>query len=211
MPELQGRQFGTWYHGSAEHTLVPGRDQILPSKTLGHSNYDYDSDWDEEEDGSNRGEWSFAADTEQEAHEWVPYAPSGRPTVYKVRPAEGVPSRTDSDFLVHESANKHLMAHGPMDIVDRIDIPPPRRSGEVVQGTLPLVNWDADYVRQGTYLEADDAMEDTGNAVYHHPDTARSFRKYEERIAVDQDKVNAHWREQDWLRAGQQRFPGLED
>lgn len=210
-----------WYH-SSNANLTPGVDQILPANDprVGGSQYGYShhdneggGGWGPERDGSSRGDWTFAADTEREAEAWKPHG--GRPVTYVVKPRDD----TDIDFESHHYLTEvpedqdedgfHLKARGPMDIVDRIDIPRPRHADEVVQGTLPPQNW-------GQFNKLPEGYEGPATMGEQHPATDNFKRtdpvhererqgqvEWEQHRTRNTDQILY---EDAWKRAGQQEL-----
>jgi hypothetical protein len=196
---LQPKQF--WYHAS-KADLTPGVDQILPSNVVGKAAYDYDN-WDEAEpDGSHRGDFTFAADTEEEAEAWHTHAWAGRPTTYVVRPPEGAETAIETGHhrTRRDEGGAHLKAKGPMEIVDRIDIPAPAPGG-VVQGTLPPIHWGKfAYPSVGPTAWAADARHMTPEL----RDPAITAIIEERRSQVEQQRRRDY--ESGWKAAGQQKL-----
>jgi hypothetical protein len=207
---LQGKQH--WYHGSKRHDLVPGVDQILPSndERVGGSHYGYShhDPWNSSFE-ADRGDYTFAADTEQEAEAWSPSG-WGRPVTYVVDPGQD-PEIEDEHHLTDYGEGVHAKVRGPMKIVDRIDIPrpDPEVDGQVVQGTFGGLNW-------GQYNKLPDNYTGPATMGVQYPETD-NFK----RISPAYERMQAENREVEeergakreqigyrhaWTRAGQQSF-----
>jgi hypothetical protein len=235
MTNLQPKQF--WYHAS-NADLTPGEDMIRPSNDpeVGRSNYDYTGGFSAEPDGSHRGDWTFAADTEREAEAWAPTprTPYGaRPTTYVVSPHEnadvdfetehyetGDPYEYGKTLLTGgrigfpEDRGLHLKAKGPMHIHDRIDIPRPTAEGMTVQGTLPPVHWGMYRPKNfnGDY-DPEDRMDETARGVYDNDNSVatwhpevRRHRERQEAAAWEEQDFERAQYEQRWKKAGQQEL-----
>lgn len=217
MTNLQPKQF--WYH-SSKRNLTPGVDQILPAndERVGGSHYGYSKhdDWRaggwDEPDGSSRGDFTFAADTEEEAEAWLPSERGGRPVTYVVD-AQSQPYHDfeDQHHMTNYGEGVHIKVPGPMPIVDRIDIPRPNGPNEVVQGTLPPQNW-------GEFNALPEGYTGPATMGEQHPESdnfKRIFPAYEElqreTTESNLDKTRGILRqmqEQRWKRAGQQNIWG---
>jgi hypothetical protein len=209
---LNQRQF--WYH-SSKRDLTPGVDQLLPSndERVGGSHYGYSkhdtwgsSSWGDEDD---RGDYTFAADTEGEAESWTPSSP-GRPTTYVVKPGPFSYLETDH-HMTNYGEGVHIKTKGPMEITDRIDIPMPIQDEEVVQGTLPPQNW-------GHFNKLPDGYTGPATMGLQHPETDNFQRIHPpyERMQAEAREDEEHRHEQReanrsrnlWRQAGQQEmFP----
>lgn len=211
MSNLQSRQF--WFHSGREPGLRPGVDQILPANAVGGSNWGY-SHHDSDRQGhweSNRGDHTFAADTEEEAEEWQPLL-SGRPTTYVVAAPENAEREVEDNY--HRSnygPGKHLKVRGPMDIIDRIDIPRPSpdSEGQVVQGTIGGLDWgDYGLPKHNPTMGVDVDP----NHVRLAPEWIAMERERKEYSAERKPAHDRVFLERQWETAGQQRlFEDQED
>lgn len=223
MSNLQPKQFQwsgegePWFHAS-KRNLTPGVDNILPAndERVGGSNYGYSrhdggrSGWGGEDD---RGDYTFAADTEEEAESWTPTSP-GRPVTYVVD-AQSQPYHDfeEQHYQTAKEDGLHIKVPGPMPIVDRIDIPRPNHPNEVVQGTLPPQNW-------GHFNGLPKGYEGPATVGVQHPETdnfkrispayERHVAERDEEMAVSDAIYKRHDEEQAWKKAGQRQLPGLE-
>lgn len=223
MSNLQPKQFQwsgegePWFHGSRRN-LTPGVDNILPANDVGGSNYGYSKHdpqqfWDDDDEDLPRGDYTFAADTEEEAESWVPYS-GGRQVTYVVD-AQSQPYHDFEDQ--HHNTNygegTHIKVPGPMPIVDRIDIPRPNHEGQVVQGTLPPQNWGHFNALPKGYegpATMGEQFPERDNFLRINPAGQRTRQEWAEEEAVSDAIYKRHDEEQAWKKAGQRQLPGLE-
>lgn len=214
--ELQRQQF---FHASKRHHLEPGKDQILPANDplVGGSHYGYshhDNDrmgWADEPD---RGDFTFAADTEEEAEAWTPGA-LGRPVTYVVEPAEGVETEAETHHYVTNSYDdskppgEHLKARGPLNIIDRIDIPRPNPEAaeESVQGTFGGLNWGQfNKVPEGSKASMGMQYPESDNFQRMNPPLARMRAENDANTEIAKAKTEQIRYRNVWSRAGQQEL-----
>lgn len=202
MTSLNPKQFTPWYHTSRAD-LTPGKDQILPANDervggshYGYSKHDgYGGGWEED-----RGDHTFAADTEAEAEAWLP-SKNGRPVTYVVDPGE------DYEVEDHHTMTDgiHAKVRGPMSIVDRIDIPIPEHGA--TQGTLPPQNW-GHFNRLPEGYEGPATMgpqdPERDNFIHHFPVLERMQRENDEAAAEVTARLDRQGYERRWREAGQQ-------